>query len=414
MASDLFTKPRNSPCGKVKDFHSFCIDRLGVCQNDRASQVPSPRFDTLNDLPLPILFQKDGVVAGLKDCFCCGDKHRLADCEAQFNRNCVTMNRTWHSDFCKGSKRENFSDARFFAARGNGLDAKNPNQAQAQQADNDCHRWRDTKSCKFGDKCRFSHDGEPPGAPAPAPREHKPLATAPPLLKVHSEESTMPNTDAKARAQAEKLLNVMPADEEDGCFTVHIPGRLTGKFIGSKAVNLMEIKEKSGVDDIQVGDRDAKNPNVDREVILIGNGATIRKCRDLVDAFLAQNGCRTPQQQQHGHQQQHHHRHHHQGPPPRPQHLFQNGTPRHYTPPPHMQKPGPAHRMFRHTCAAGIVGAAATAIARRTHPTCDAPTLYPHRIQARQGPVGTVITSSSHRRHRHADRRRRRRTAPQA
>jgi len=25
-----------------------------------------------------------------------------------------------------------------------------------------CFQWRDTRSCKFGDACRFSHDGQPP------------------------------------------------------------------------------------------------------------------------------------------------------------------------------------------------------------------------------------------------------------
>eukprot|EP01083_Nonionella_stella_P076339 207968_1 len=98
-------------CAKVEYVKSFAIDRVGSNANDNYSTPPVPNGRPVNELPLPMKYDRNGQ-PDLWGCFNCGEKHMIRDCPHKNNRQVITMNRTWKNDY--GQKRKRMSQNRYF------------------------------------------------------------------------------------------------------------------------------------------------------------------------------------------------------------------------------------------------------------------------------------------------------------
>merc|ERR1719499_1792670 len=78
-------------------YSSYWHDRQGLQIN-----VLCPRYQPINEVPLPCKRDSKGMIGSLMKCFNCGNAdHRLSDCKVRRNRNCIGMNKTWMQSYAR-------------------------------------------------------------------------------------------------------------------------------------------------------------------------------------------------------------------------------------------------------------------------------------------------------------------------
>lgn len=91
----------------------FMLDRFGA-----GPMVMIPRYQAINEVPLPCIRNKQGMIISLMRCFNCGSKdHNLRDCKIKRDRECVQMNKCWMQEYARiGVKksREHEVHSRYF------------------------------------------------------------------------------------------------------------------------------------------------------------------------------------------------------------------------------------------------------------------------------------------------------------
>jgi len=73
------------------------LDRFGA-----GPMVIIPHYQAINEVPLPCVRNKQGMITSLMRCFNCGSSnHNLRDCKIKRDRECVQMNKSWMQEYAR-------------------------------------------------------------------------------------------------------------------------------------------------------------------------------------------------------------------------------------------------------------------------------------------------------------------------
>jgi len=76
---------------------SFILDRYGA-----GPMAMIPHYQAINEVPLPCVRNKQGMIIALMRCFNCGsNSHNLRDCKVKRDRDCIQMNKTWMHEYAR-------------------------------------------------------------------------------------------------------------------------------------------------------------------------------------------------------------------------------------------------------------------------------------------------------------------------
>jgi len=82
---------------RIRHQQSFILDRYG-----EGPMPIVPHYKEINEVPLPCVRNKQGMIIELMCCFNCGsNNHNLRDCKIKRDRDCVQMNRTWMQEYAR-------------------------------------------------------------------------------------------------------------------------------------------------------------------------------------------------------------------------------------------------------------------------------------------------------------------------
>ena len=76
----------------------YFLDHVGM-NNGNLSNMWHSRYQPFNELAIPFRQQSSGAPSGLNNCFNCGEKHLVTNCDKPKNKNVITRNRNLYSRY---------------------------------------------------------------------------------------------------------------------------------------------------------------------------------------------------------------------------------------------------------------------------------------------------------------------------